>query len=173
MNNFPKIFTSLIFLIQACGTDKTDSDTASGPVTPPTSGTYSFISKPAQYTCTDGSSGTATNQVAKNLKMTISGNTIKLAPADQAAEDRELAASGITANVTGYSGLLDSDGKSFTLSQTGSGTMKELGNFNANYTLTGSLQQTQWSGTVTSTLTFFSLGISCDYKSTFSGTKQP
>ena len=106
MNNFPKIFTSLIFLIQACWTDKTDSDTASGPVTPPTSGTYSFISKPAQYTCTDGSSGTATNQVAKNLKMTISGNTIKLAPADQAAEDRELAASGITANVTGYSGLL-------------------------------------------------------------------
>jgi hypothetical protein len=40
-----------------------------------------------------------------NTNLTISQN-LKLAPADQAAEDRELAASGITANVTGYSGLL-------------------------------------------------------------------
>ncbi len=152
--------------LAGCGGGSSDSGGTSGdPVFPSVDGSYSFDTEEFTFTCTDGTQGTEA-PISLNLVVTQDGNRIVLddpnftgIPGAVVLED-----SPVTGNVKENS---DFNVTSSAIIDFGS----PIGQSNANYNVNGSFADRGWSGDYRVAVAFLELDGSCDYRTTFSGTR--
>lgn len=133
--------------------------------------TYSIKTPELDYTCADGSSGKAEG-FSKNLLVTISGNEMKVNSKEGDDFQTKTDSIGlVNMKLSGYSGLIEADGM-FDLSQSGSASHPDIGNFVLLYYLRGQLLNGQWQGNYKYEVAAPGSGFACEYLTTFSGKKQ-
>jgi len=163
------LFLSIfIFLLQGCSssggnTDPVKNSNGFADV----AGTYSFITKEIDFTCTDNSSGTIPALSLTSL-ITQTDNEITIAP--PSGTDTSL--SGLSQIVAGdNTGSVESNGD-FTTSKFMTAFIDQLKlNASIQYSVTGKFTNTGWSGDYRYVVTLTDISVTCDYVTTFSGSK--
>lgn len=127
-------------------------------------GKYSFTTSSISYTCSDSSSGKI-DPLSFNLTAITTGNTIVLSGDGGTT-------TGITIDEADpLSGTVESD-NTFVTNANVTGSITGVGKVLIHYHLSGTFTETGWSGDYNYTATGVDTVFTCEYKSTFSGTKQ-
>ena len=134
---------------------------------PVAAGTYAFTTAEISFTCSDNSSGTAP-ALSQNLVISQVDNVITMSKPAGTSTDIP----GITIINAGDNTGTITKSASFTTSQIITVYFDQLfSNATVNYSVTGTFTNSGWSGNYRFIVTFTDLAISCDYSTTFSGSK--
>ena len=160
-----------LIIIQGCssgGGDSTAAPTTTNPSGyPDVAGTYAFTTGDVNFICSDGSTGVLP-PISQNMVVTQTDNVITLTNPPGTPSDIP----GITLiSETPNTGTVTTSG-SFTTSRIITVYFDQLfTNATVNYSVTGTFTSIGWSGNYRYIVSFTDIGGSCDYTTTFSGSK--
>ena len=166
-----KIYTVIAAIFLAgCSASSEDSsapETTNSSGFPEVSGTYAFTTGNVGFTCSDGSSGSIP-PISNNAVISQINNVITIA-----------APPGTNTDIPGITVIEEGDNKgtvttsgNFTTSKLMTAYFDQLAlNGSIQYSLTGSFSNSGWSGNYRFIVTFTDIFVSCDYTTTFSGSK--